>query len=63
MTPPVQGGVTPIVLSGTKLKDLIQGCMVIAGVEDTSQLLSALKKYREHQDKIRNVHILSVKVT
>ena len=37
--------------------------MDVAGVEDESQLLSALRKYTEHQYKIRNILILSDKVT
>ena len=63
MTPPVQVDVSPDVSSDTKLKDLIQECMGVAGDEDVSQLLSTFKKYREHQDTITNVLILSEKVT
>jgi hypothetical protein len=44
--------VTPDVSSNNKFKDLLQECMDVDGVEDASQLLSAFKKYREHQDKI-----------
>ena len=37
--------------------------MDLDGVEDESQLLSALNKYRDDQDKIKNIHIFSEKVT
>jgi len=62
LTPPVQGDVTLDVSPNTKLKDLRQECMGVARVEDASQLLSSFKQYREHQDTIRNVLILSEKV-
>jgi hypothetical protein len=63
VTPPVQGEVTHDVSSYTKLKDLIREYMAVVGAEDASQLISALNKYREYQDKLRNVLILSEKVT
>ena len=46
MTPPVQGDACPDVSTNTKLKDLIQECMGVVGVEDSSRLLSALKSIR-----------------
>ena len=49
--------------SHTKLKAFLQECMDVVGVEDTSQLLSALRKYRRDQDIIKNICILSEKVT
>jgi hypothetical protein len=51
------------VASYTKLKTFFQECIHIDGVEDASQLLSAFKNYRDDQDKIRNVLILSEKVS
>ena len=63
LTPWVQGDVTPHVVSYTKVKALLQECMDVAEVEDESQLLSALKKYRDDQEKIMNVVILRAKVT
>ena len=50
---------TPDVASYTKVKAFLQECMHGAGVEDESQLLSALNKYRE----IMNVVILRAKVS
>jgi len=46
MTPPVQGDACPDVSTNTKLKDLIQECIGVVGVEDSSRLLSALKSIR-----------------
>jgi hypothetical protein len=63
LTPPVQGDVSPDVTSYTNLKASLQECMDVAGVEDASQLLSSLIKCRDDQDKIKNVVILSEKVT
>jgi hypothetical protein len=63
LTPPVQGDVSPDLSSYTKLKAFLQECMDVVGVEDASQLLSALKSIVINQDKIRNVLILSEKVT
>ena len=37
--------------------------MDVDGVDNESQLLSALKQFRDDQDKIRNVVILTEKVT
>ena len=48
---------------GTKFKDVLQECMEVAGAEDESQVLSAFKMYREHQDEIRDLLILREKVT
>jgi hypothetical protein len=62
LTPSVQGDVTPDVASYTKVKAFLQECMDGVGVEDESLLLSALKKYRDDQDKIMNVVILRAKV-
>jgi hypothetical protein len=59
LTPSVQGDATPDVASCTKVKAFLQECMDVAGVEDESQLLSALKKYSE----IMKVVKLRVKVT
>jgi len=36
--------------------------MAVARVEDASKLLSAVRKCRDDQDKIRNVLILSEKI-
>jgi hypothetical protein len=55
--------VTPDVASYTKIKAFLQECMDVVEVENESQLLSALKRCRDDQDKIRNVLILSEKVT
>ena len=54
---------TPNVESYAKVKAFLQECMDVGGVEDESQLLSAFKKYRDDQDKLTNVVILSEKVT
>jgi hypothetical protein len=59
LTPSVQGDVNPDVASYTKVKAFLQECMDVAGVEDSSQLLSALNKYME----VMNVVILRAKVT
>ena len=50
---------SPYVALYTKVKESLQECMDVAGVEDESQLLSALNKYSE----IMNVVILRVKIT
>jgi len=55
--------VTRDVSLGTKFKDVLQECMEVAGAEDESQVLSAFKMYREHQDEIRDLLILREKVT
>ena len=62
-TPSVQGDMTPDGASYTKVKAFLQECMDVVGVDNESQLLSALKKCRDDQDKIRKVVILSEKVT
>jgi hypothetical protein len=43
ITSPVQGDVSPDVSSYTKLKNFVQECMDVAGVEDASKVLSAFK--------------------
>jgi hypothetical protein len=63
LAPSVQGDVTPDVASYTKVKAFLQECMDVASVENQSRLLSAFKKCRDDQDKIRNVLILSEKMT
>jgi hypothetical protein len=62
LTPSVQGDVSPDVASYTKVKAFLQECMGVVGVEDEPQLLSALKRYKDNEDKIRNVLVLSEKV-
>jgi hypothetical protein len=59
LTPSFQGDVTPDVASYTKVKAFLQERMHVAGVEEESQLLSALKKYRE----IMNVVNLRAKLS
>ena len=59
LTPSFQGDVTPDVASYTNVKAFLQECMHVAGVEEESQLLSALKKYRE----IMNVVNLRAKLS
>ncbi len=49
-------------LHNTKVKAFLQECIDVVGVEDESQLLSALKKYRDDQEKTMNVVILRAKV-
>ena len=44
LTPSVQSDVPRDVASYTKVKSFLHACMDVAGVEDESQLLSALKK-------------------
>ena len=63
MTPSVQGDVTLDVASYTKVKAFLQECMDVDGVEDESQLLSALKWCGDDQEKITNVVILRAEVT
>ena len=53
---------SPDVASYTKVKAFLQECMGVDGVEDESHLLSALKKYMDNEDKIRNALVLSEKV-
>ena len=62
MTPSVQGDVSPDVASYTNVKAFLQECMGVVGVEEESQLLSALKKLRDNEDKIRHVFVFSEKV-